>query len=283
MAAANATLGSKCSVDLRSRMLACHQEEYNWCWATCTADVGHFFNPLKYPKCHGLECLVAGHHFHPEDPQSCCTNKSYPNGSWHDGPCDHGAWGDVEGIRWLAGAPADTYTKDLTGPMSQDEFDATVSKGMPLILYITCGPQTAHNIIVGGCSQSGVYYVHDPLQHEGSWKVLSYSDVLSYWGRCRYAGTIYPLDNTTTPSPASPTPPPPPSTPAPTPRPSAPTPTPPPQCPEQQSCGCDWTQGGSQCGTDDGSECWCRCCCKHVYSHSCRWAGYVQEDVSIVV
>jgi len=41
-------------------------------------------------------------------------------------------------------------------------------------------------------------------------------------------------------------------------------------CPGQGSCGCDWTNGGANCGGDDGSECWCRCCCQY-RGGNCHW------------
>jgi endoglucanase len=45
-----------------------------------------------------------------------------------------------------------------------------------------------------------------------------------------------------------------------------------PSCPGEASCGCDWTQGGANCGLDDGSECFCRCCCPYSGSgFQCKW------------
>jgi len=35
------------------------------------------------------------------------------------------------------------------------------------------------------------------------------------------------------------------------------------------SCDCSWTAGGANCGQDDGSECFCRCCCQ--YTGKCGW------------
>jgi len=40
-------------------------------------------------------------------------------------------------------------------------------------------------------------------------------------------------------------------------------------CPGQGGCDCSWTNNGANCGADDGSECFCRCCCK--YTGSCNW------------
>merc|ERR1712232_171092 len=45
------------------------------------------------------------------------------------------------------------------------------------------------------------------------------------------------------------------------------------QCPGQHHCGCSWARSVN-CGVDDGSECWCRCCCEHTSSHSCKWHSY---------
>ena len=45
-------------------------------------------------------------------------------------------------------------------------------------------------------------------------------------------------------------------------------------CPTQSSdCGCDWTKNGTKCGTsDDGSECFCRCCCSfETPGFQCKW------------
>ena len=42
-------------------------------------------------------------------------------------------------------------------------------------------------------------------------------------------------------------------------------------CPAKNSdCNCDWTHGGAACGSDDGSECWCRCCCEY-HGGTCKW------------
>lgn len=40
--------------------------------------------------------------------------------------------------------------------------------------------------------------------------------------------------------------------------------------PDPAHCDCSWTAGGSKCGADDGSECWCRCCCQYK-GDSCQW------------
>jgi hypothetical protein len=185
MKAANVTSKNTCSVDLRSQLLGCHQVESNWCWATVTADVGHFFRPSFYQGCDGLECQVAGHQFDAADPKSCCRDKS---------KCDKGAWGIVEGIHWLLQSSSDTYTKDLSGPKSQDELDAMINAGDgPVIAWIQWGATSSHVILIGGCSQSGQYYVHDPEDDEGSFKEVSYSDLLSYDGG-KYSGTVYPIN-----------------------------------------------------------------------------------------
>eukprot|EP00040_Diaphanoeca_grandis_P039609 m.259583 g.259583 ORF g.259583 m.259583 type:complete len:455 (+) comp38322_c0_seq1:171-1535(+) len=41
-------------------------------------------------------------------------------------------------------------------------------------------------------------------------------------------------------------------------------------CPDKSFCGCDWTHNGTECGTDDGSECHCRCCCPYMKTE-CKW------------
>eukprot|EP00928_Gymnodinium_smaydae_P024532 TRINITY_DN19824_c0_g1_i1.p1 TRINITY_DN19824_c0_g1~~TRINITY_DN19824_c0_g1_i1.p1 ORF type:complete len:320 (+),score=30.22 TRINITY_DN19824_c0_g1_i1:42-1001(+) len=70
--------------------------------------------------------------------------------------------------------------------------------------------------------------------------------------------------------------------PAPGPGPSpAPAPSPP-QCPEHGTCGCAWAAGGAKCGVDDGSECFCRCCCSYVPSHTCKWHG-LNGNLTVIV
>ena len=62
---------------------------------------------------------------------------------------------------------------------------------------------------------------------------------------------------------------------APVPVPTAPVPAPVPSsgsCPSDTSgCGCAWTDNGAKCNTDDGSECYCKCCCQH--TGQCAWQG----------
>lgn len=61
-----------------------------------------------------------------------------------------------------------------------------------------------------------------------------------------------------------------------------PSPSPSSHCPGNQGqCNCAWAAGGARCGGDDGSECFCRCCCEHVPSHTCKWHGYVNETVVV--
>ena len=47
-------------------------------------------------------------------------------------------------------------------------------------------------------------------------------------------------------------------------------------CPGKSAhCDCSWTKGGKACGgKDDGSECYCRCCCKYKGAgFECKWKG----------
>ena len=64
-----------------------------------------------------------------------------------------------------------------------------------------------------------------------------------------------------------------PTAPVPVPVPTAPVPVPSNgACPSDTSgCGCDWTDNGAKCNTDDGSECYCKCCCQH--TGQCAWQG----------
>jgi len=85
---------------------------------------------------------------------------------------------------------------------------------------------------------------------------------------------------TTSPTPplptATPTIPPPSSSPVPTDASAATCPTPGNGLPDwAATCGCDWTQDGAQCQTaaDDGSECFCQCCC--ACSGKCAYAGHI--------
>lgn len=41
-------------------------------------------------------------------------------------------------------------------------------------------------------------------------------------------------------------------------------------CPGQGNCDCSWIAGGANCQQDDGSECFCRCCCEH-RGGQCKW------------
>jgi len=87
--------------------------------------------------------------------------------------------------------------------------------------------------------------------------------------------TPKPTPTPPTPAPAPIPPPTPKPTPSPTPR---PTPIPSPSgCPDNDGqCGCDWTKEGANCGGDDGSECYCRCCCLFkVDGYQCVWPGNV--------
>lgn len=73
--------------------------------------------------------------------------------------------------------------------------------------------------------------------------------------------------------------PPAPSPPAPSPSPPAPSPS---SCPGNQGqCNCAWAAGGFRCGADDGSECFCRCCCEHTAGHSCNWHGLSNATVVV--
>merc|ERR1719413_303022 len=102
----------------------------------------------------------------------------------------------VEGIKWLLDTSEATYTKDTSGPKSQDELDTIVNaRDGPVIAWINweTTPPSSHVILSAGCSQSGQYYVHDPGDDEGNFKTVSYSDLLSYEGG-KYEGTVYPIN-----------------------------------------------------------------------------------------
>merc|ERR1711879_132421 len=67
---------------------------------------------------------------------------------------------------------------------------------------------------------------------------------------------------------------------APTP-PTPPTPVPPPPpppsavCPANTNPQCDCSWSYQSCGNDDGSECWCKCCCQwQTKTPKCTWSGY---------
>ena len=101
---------------------------------------------------------------------------------------------------------------------------------------------------------------------------------------CAYYNSYYAqcVQGATSPSTPPPTPPvtTPPTPPVPAPVPTVPVPVPTAPvpvpsngaCPSDTSgCGCDWTDNGAKCNTDDGSECYCKCCCQH--TGQCAWQG----------
>lgn len=57
---------------------------------------------------------------------------------------------------------------------------------------------------------------------------------------------------------------------------------PPSSCPLQAYCNCSWSAGGTKCSQkhDDGSECFCRCCCAHMKdpSFTCKWTCPLGQD-----
>ena len=88
---------------------------------------------------------------------------------------------------------------------------------------------------------------------------------------CAYYNSYYAqcVQGTTSPSTPPPTPP---VTTPPVPAPVPVTTPPSASCPSDTSgCGCDWTDNGAKCNTDDGSECYCKCCCQH--TGQCAWQG----------
>ena len=65
----------------------------------------------------------------------------------------------------------------------------------------------------------------------------------------------------------------------------APSPGPSPEkCPgPSPTCNCAWTRGGAACGADDGSECWCRCCCPFTSGHTCTWKPPEEEEEEVTM
>ena len=53
-------------------------------------------------------------------------------------------------------------------------------------------------------------------------------------------------------------------------------------CPTQAYCNCTWSAGGTKCNQkqDDGSECFCRCCCAYMKnpSFTCKWTCPLGQD-----
>lgn len=185
MKAANVSSKSTCSVDWRSHLLGCQQDQIEWCWAAVTADLTNFWcgdaPPVRRNYCSMAECAFAGHKF--GEGNTCCENPS-------SSKCNKPAWGIVDGLRWRCGNTI-TYTREYG--KTQDELDAILNANTGPVVVGIEGPKKgdgAHVILIGGCSQSGQYYVHDPADAQGVWKEVSWPDLFSYEGG-KYFQTVY--------------------------------------------------------------------------------------------
>lgn len=179
--------------DIRDGLNGCHQLGDNWCWATGAASAAHFFNPETYELCTGLECQVVGHVLDPNDPTACCPHETRSE------KCNMRAGfmsEMVESIQWLLQTPEPTY-KFSRHALSVHALDLSVSQEAPIYLEIGWYPhggndrQGGHIIWIGGCTTSGHYWVHDPEDQWGSWRSLSYSDILHYNGIGRWEATVH--------------------------------------------------------------------------------------------
>lgn len=203
-----------CSSDIRSSLPACLQYSKMWCWATGVAELAHFYRPTDFPEagddCHGMECKIVGHKKNPALPHECCSDgcpdpsqlccRSMVGGAKCMDKCGGfskqinasycakldkqgcalvgGSLQDViDAIQWTSGQ---RYAVSQDGPLSQQQLDALLSKGHPVIIAVYWKGGSGHALTLGGCAASGEYYLHDPLNHQGSYQTLSYEQVASY-------------------------------------------------------------------------------------------------------
>lgn len=203
-----------CSSDIRDKFPSCLQYEPDWCWATAVAEAAHFWTPEKYPEdkndCHGVECKVVGHKRDPSSTTECCAagcssgnvcckNKILPVTGCKDkcgifsnqvnnsicvkqdktvcGAIGGSSKDVTDGIMFLTGK---TYLAKTKGPLSQDQLDALLSKGHPVIIAVFWTLGGGHALTLGGCAGDGKYYLHDPENHAGSYQTLTYEQIALY-------------------------------------------------------------------------------------------------------
>jgi hypothetical protein len=193
------------------------------------------------------------------------TWHTWPN---HKGDCDRGGcWGQ----KYRSGV------SQIRAEFSQDGWMTVSVDGQKIDVSNPVPSESAHK------------YVHDTMASVGA-QIQS-----SQWvgwvpsGNCQGGGGLdsstYSIKNikvsgsvvqgSAPPTCSSPAP-----GPSPTP-PSPPAPSPS-QCPGNQGqCGCDWAKGGAGCGADDGTECFCRCCCDFISSHACKWHSHTNATVVV--
>jgi len=83
----------------------------------------------------------------------------------------------TDAIQWTTGKK---YVVSQDGPLSQEQLDTLMSKGHPVIIAVYWKGGGGHALTLGGCAASGMYYLHDPMNHKGSYQTLTYEQVASY-------------------------------------------------------------------------------------------------------
>lgn len=207
--------GGSCSSDIRSSFPACMQYSKMWCWATGVAELAHFYKPDDFPDtgndCHGMECKIVGHKKNASLPHECCSVgcpdptqhccKAWTGGARCEDKCtgfgtkevnaslcaklDKQVCANIGGsntditdaIMFWAGKK---YVVSQDGPLSQDQLDGLMMKGHPVIIAVYWKGGGGHALTLAGCSGSGMYHLHDPMNHQGSYQTLSYEQVASY-------------------------------------------------------------------------------------------------------
>lgn len=209
--------GGSCSSDIRSSFPTCLQYQTNWCWATAVAELAHFYKPEDFPvignDCHGMECKIVGHKKSPSQPSECCSvGCSNADQLCCQGPLNNFMQGAdckdkctwvpytwevnksecgtsacqyiagqsediLEGIMWTTGKK---HTAKTDGPLSQDQLDTLLAKGHPVIIGVFWTAGGGHALTLGGCTGSGMYYLHDPENLQGSYQILTYEQIVAY-------------------------------------------------------------------------------------------------------
>lgn len=215
----------------------------------------------KKPSCMEMDIV--------ENNGNCLAQTTWHTWPNHDGDCDRGG---CYGQKYRSGV------SKFRAEFSQDGWMTVYIDGVKVVVSHPVPSEAAHK------------FVHDTMSSKGA-QIQS-----SQWvgwvpsGNCQGGGDLdssrfsiknIKVSGTVVQGSAPPTC----SSPAPSPTPPSPTPpspTPPSQCPGNQGqCDCAWTGGGAKCGADDGSECFCRCCCEHTSSLSCKWHN--QSNATLVV
>lgn len=203
--------GGTCSKDIRKAFPACLQYEPQWCWATAVAELAGFWKPKEYPEtgsdCHGVECqVVSTKHESQECCQigcgaskpTCCKNIlgtseceatcgpfSSPTNATVCRDQDESVCGSIDGtlqdiLDGITRYSEKKYVVKADGPLAQRDLDALMNRGHPVIITVVWTTGGGHALTLGGCAESGQYYLHDPEDQQGAYQTLSYEQVASY-------------------------------------------------------------------------------------------------------